>query len=153
MLCLCRKMYGCDISGLAFVRGMLVRFEIRWLYRDVTRQTKNCSVWSSFESVLPLWWWPVHLSRDNSGGSATAGIRAASVHQSCWNLKNWFRYKNWTNKVFIKLNWFRQELCIECKALGKLWELLGGYLLMVYLYLTFSTLHSVKPYFCAQSTF
>ena len=37
----------------------------------VTRQTKNCSVWSAFESVLPLWWWPAHLSRDNSGGSAT----------------------------------------------------------------------------------
>jgi len=27
------------------------------------------------------------LSRDNLGGSATAGIRAASVHQRCWNLK------------------------------------------------------------------
>jgi len=50
---------------------MLVRSENRWLYRDVTRQTKNCSVWSAFELVLPLWWCPAHLSRDNSGGSAT----------------------------------------------------------------------------------
>ena len=50
---------------------MLVRSENRWLYRDVTRQTKNCSIWSAFEPVLPLWWWPAHLSRDNSGGSAT----------------------------------------------------------------------------------
>ena len=49
----------------------LFRSEIRWLYQDVTRHTKNCSVWSAFESVLPLWWWPAHLSRDNSGGSAT----------------------------------------------------------------------------------
>ena len=53
------------------MRGMLVRSKNRWLYRDVTRQTKNCSVWSAFELVLPLWWWPAHLSRDNSGGSAT----------------------------------------------------------------------------------
>ena len=51
---------------------MLVRSENRWLYRDVTRRTKNCSVWSAFELVLPLWWWPTHLSRHNSGGSATA---------------------------------------------------------------------------------
>ena len=53
---------------------MLVRSEIRWLYRDVTRQTKNCSVWSVFESVLPLWWGPAHLSQDSSGGSATPGM-------------------------------------------------------------------------------
>jgi hypothetical protein len=33
------------------------------------------------------------LERDNSGGSVTAGIRAASVHQRCWNLKNRFPYK------------------------------------------------------------
>ena len=38
------KNYGCNISRLAFVRGMLVRSENRWLYRDVTRQTKNCYV-------------------------------------------------------------------------------------------------------------
>ena len=54
---------------------MLVRSENRWLYRDVTRQTKNCSVWSAFELVLPLWWWPAHLSRDNSVGSATVTAR------------------------------------------------------------------------------
>ena len=64
-------MYGCNISGLAFVLGMLVRSENQWLYRDVTWQTKTCSIWSAFEPVLPLWWWPTHLSRDNSGGSAT----------------------------------------------------------------------------------
>ena len=28
----------------AFMRGMLVRSENWWLYQDVTRQTKNCSV-------------------------------------------------------------------------------------------------------------
>ena len=67
-------MYGCNISGLAFVWGMLVRSKNRWLYWDVTRQTKNCSVWSAFESILPLWWWPAHLSRDNSGGSATGPL-------------------------------------------------------------------------------
>ena len=50
---------------------MLVRSENQWLYRDVTRQTKNCSVWSAFKLILPLWWWPTHLSRDNLGGSAT----------------------------------------------------------------------------------
>ena len=50
---------------------MLVRSENRWLYRDVTRQTKNCSVWSAFKLMLPLWWWFAHLSRDNLGGSAT----------------------------------------------------------------------------------
>ena len=59
---------------------MLVRSENRWLYRDVTRQTKNCSVWSAFESMLPLWWWPAHLSRDNSGGSAT-DTTAGGRHQ------------------------------------------------------------------------
>ena len=53
---------------------MLVRSENRWLYRDVTRQTQNYSVWSAFELMLPLWWWPAHLSRDNLGGSATSLI-------------------------------------------------------------------------------
>ena len=70
-------MYGCNISGLAFVRGMLVRSDNRWLYWDIIRQTKNCSVWSAFVSVLPLWWWPAHLSRDNSGGSATPTLGPA----------------------------------------------------------------------------
>ena len=103
------KNYGCNISGLAIVRGILVRSENRWLYRDVTWQIKNCSVWSAFESMLPLWWWPAHLNRDNSGGSAIAGIRATSVHQRCWNLKNRFSYKIGTTKNFGKLRWF-----IEC---------------------------------------
>jgi len=34
----------------------------------------DSSVWSVFESMLPLWWWPVHLNRDNSGGSATCSL-------------------------------------------------------------------------------
>ena len=70
-------MYGCNISGLAFVLGMLVRSENQWLYRDVTWQTKTCSIWSAFEPVLPLWWWPTHLSRDNLGGSTTAKLQLA----------------------------------------------------------------------------
>ena len=44
---------------------MIVQSENWWLYRDVTRQTNNCSVWSAFESVLTLWWWIAHLRRDN----------------------------------------------------------------------------------------
>ena len=51
---------------------MLDRSENRWLYRDVTRQTKNCSVWSAFKLILHLWWWFTHLSRDNLGGTATS---------------------------------------------------------------------------------
>ena len=107
ILGLCCKTCGCNISGFAFVRGMLVRSENRWLYRDVTRQTKNCSVWSAFKLMLPLWWWFTHLSRDNLGGSATAGIRAASIHQRCWNLKNRFPFKIGTTKNFGKLRWIR----------------------------------------------
>ena len=44
---------------------MIVQSENWWLYRDVTRQTNNCSVWSAFESVLSLWWWTAHLRRNN----------------------------------------------------------------------------------------
>ena len=92
---------------------MLVRSENRWLYRVVTRHTKNCSVWSAFELVLPLWWWLTHLSRDNSVGSATAGIRAASVHQRCWNIKNRFPYKVDQQGIFETNVVFRNSLLFQ----------------------------------------
>ena len=47
----------------------------------------------------------------------------------------------------------RYGLCLDRKALGKIMGvLLGGYLFMVYLYLTTALYIFVKPYFCAQST-
>ena len=81
---------------------MLVRSKNRWLYRDVTRQTKNCSIWSAFESVLPLWWWPAHLSRDNLGGSTTLERCTWSriCFQSWWSLGTTIRLSNHKTPVW-----------------------------------------------------
>ena len=42
------------------------------------------SVWSAWVPFHLYGWWLAHLSRINSGGSATAGIRAKHTHQRIW---------------------------------------------------------------------
>ena len=63
------------------MRGMLVRSENQWLYRDVTRQTKNCSVWSAFEPVLPY----------GDGQRTWAGIIQVTLPQLVWELQAYTR--------------------------------------------------------------
>ena len=44
----------------------------------------------------------MHLNQINSGGSATAGIRAETYTEVLWTLKTIFGIKDVLNKVFIK---------------------------------------------------